>query len=492
MAKLIVLGGGVSGHTAATFAAKWLKAEHEVIVVTPNAKWNWIPSNIWVGVGEMSKEDVTFDLDPVYKKAGITYKQAKCISIHPQGKQNSDKNYITIEHTSKSHSGQEEELEYDYLINATGPKLNFGATPGLGVDTTLGKHTVSVCTADHAIHANHALQALIKEMKTLDKNEKKTFLIGTGHGMCTCQGAAFEYIFNVEHILKEAGVRDKANLIWISNEQFLGDFGMGAMHIDRGGYRTHSKVFSESIFAERGLNWITGAHVNKVEKGLVSYETLDGSHSTQEFDFAMLIPPFAGVGMKAYGKDGEDITDTIFAANGMMKVDANYTPKPYEEWEADDWPSTLQNPTYNNLFAVGIAFAPPHPISQPKKTPNGTMITPTPPRTGMPSAIMGKAVAKSICDMIQGKSQTPTHTAKMSEMGAACVASTGKGFFNGSAAAMTVNPVVPDFKRFPETGRDQSLTTGEVGLAGHWIKHLLHYAFLWKAKLRPLWTIIPE
>jgi len=53
-------------------------------------------------------------------------------------------------------------------------------------------------------------------------------------------------------------------------------------------------------------------------------------------------------------------------------------------------------------------------------------------------------------------------------------------------------PVVPDFKRFPETGRDQSLTTGEVGLAGHWIKHLLHYAFLWKAKLRPLWTIIPE
>jgi len=60
MARLVVMGGGVSGHTAATFAKKWLGKEHEVVVVTPNSQWNWIPSNIWVGVGEMTKEDVVF------------------------------------------------------------------------------------------------------------------------------------------------------------------------------------------------------------------------------------------------------------------------------------------------------------------------------------------------------------------------------------------------------------------------------------------------
>ena len=492
MARLIVLGGGVAGHTAATFAAKWLGKSHEVVVVTPNSLWNWIPSNIWVGVGEMDKKDVTFELAPVYKKAGITYHQAKALSIHPEGKNGNDKPYVTVESTKKDDSGAIQELEYDYLINATGPKLNFGATEGLGVGTTMGEHTVSVCTADHAVHANHELQKLIDEMKSLPKGEKKKFLIGTGHGMCTCQGAAFEYIFNIDHTLRTAGVRDKADMIWISNEQFIGDFGMGAMHLDRGGYRTHSKIFTESLFAERGLQWIVGAHVNKVEEGKVTYENLDGTYDTQEFDFAMLIPPFAGVGMKAFGKDGSDITDTLFAPNGMMKVDANYAPKPFEQWSADDWPSTLQNPTYSNIFAAGIAFAPPHPISQPQKTPNGTMITPTPPRTGMPSAMMGKAVANSICDMIKGKSNTPTHTAKMSEMGAACVASTGKGLFSGTAAAMTVYPVVPDYKKYPDTGRDQSLTTGEIGLSGHWVKVLLHYAFIWKAKLRPFWTIIPE
>lgn len=54
-------------------------------MVTPNANWNWIPSNIWVGVGKMAKKDVVFPLAPIYAKRGITYIQAKAIGLHPQG-----------------------------------------------------------------------------------------------------------------------------------------------------------------------------------------------------------------------------------------------------------------------------------------------------------------------------------------------------------------------------------------------------------------------
>ncbi len=488
MARLVIMGAGVAGHTAASFAAKWLGKDHEVVVVTPNSQWNWIPSNIWVGVGEMTKDEVTFPLAPVYKKAGIDYRQAKAVSIHPEGKEGSDAPFITIEYTGQDKAGQTEELTYDYLINATGPKLNFGATDGLGEGSEMGSHTVSVCTADHAVHASHELEARIEKMR---KGERQTFLVGTGHGMCTCQGAAFEYIFNIEHKLKEEGVRDMADIIFITNESFLGDFGMGGLHFKAGGYVTSSKVFAESLYAERGIDWILGAHVNKVEEGKVTYEALDGEFDEQEFDFAMLIPPFAGVGLKAYDKAGEDITDKLFAPNGFMKVDADYTPKPYEEWKASDWPRTLQNPDYKNIFAAGIAFAPPHLISKPMQSPNGTPINPTPPRTGMPSAMMGKAVAASIRDMINGAAE-PTHTASMAEMGAACVASAGKGLLNGTAAAMTVFPIIPDFEKYPGTGRDINGTTGEVGLAAHWVKHILHHAFIWKAKLKPGWTLIPE
>jgi sulfide:quinone oxidoreductase len=486
MARVVVLGGGVSGHTAATFAAKWLGKQHEVVVVTPNSKWNWIPSNIWVGVGEMSKEEVTFELAPVYAKGGITYKQAKALSLNPEGSETSDKPFVTIEYTGQGKEGQTEEVTYDYVINATGPKLNFGATEGLGPDNG---HTVSVCTADHAVHANEEFQKCIEKMK---KGERQTFLIGTGHGMCTCQGAAFEYIFNIEHELKRAGVRDMADLQWISNESFLGDFGIGGLHMKRGGYAASSRLFAESLYSERGVKWTIGAAVTKVEPGKAHYEQLDGSTGEIEFDFSMLIPPFSGVGLKAFGKDGSDITDTVFAPNGFMKVDAKYDAGAYENWKASDWPRTYQNPTYKNMFACGIAFAPPHAISKPMSSPSGMAINPTPPRTGMPSGIIGKAVAHSVCDLITKGENAKLHEASMSEMGAACVASAGKGLLSGTAAALTVYPVVPDFEKYPGLGRDLDYTFGEIGLAGHWIKHILHHMFIHKAKLKPGWSLIPE
>ena len=80
----------------------------------------------------------------------------------------------------------------------------------------------------------------------------------------------------------------------------------------------------------------------------------------------------------------------------------------------------------------------------------------------------------------------------MAKMGAACVASGGAHLLSGTAASIMVFPIVPDFERYPTYGRDLDGTFGEIGLAGHWIKILLHHAFLYKARLRPGWHLIPE
>ncbi|MBK1648583.1 NAD(P)/FAD-dependent oxidoreductase [Rhabdochromatium marinum] len=486
MARILILGAGLSGHTVARYLGRSLQGSaHQITVVSPKSKWNWIPSNIWVGVGVMTEKQVVFELEPVYRKLGINFRQAKAVSIHPEGGPNQSQSFVTIEYTDPARAGQTDTIEYDYLVNATGPKLNFGATPGLGPE---GGYTTSVCTPEHAIEANNQLQENIAALK---RGEQRTFVVGTGHGMCTCQGAAFEYIYNIDHELRGSGVRDKARIVWISNEYELGDFGMGGVHITRGGYLTNGKVFAESLMVERDMEWITRAHVNKIEPGTIHYETLDGTEGELAFDFAMLIPPFAGVGIKAYGKDDSDITDQLFAPNGMMKVDADYTPKPFEDWSKADWPSTYQNPLYKNIFAVGIAFAPPHPISKVMKSPSGTQISPTPPRTGMPSASMGRAVAGSIHDMLNGAPE-PTHRASMGEIGAACVASTGSDILKGTAATMTVFPVVPDYETYPEYGRDMKLTFGEIGLAGHWMKYILHHVFIYQAKLGPGWHLLPD
>ena len=486
MARVLILGAGIAGHTAALRLRRALgkRSPHEVAVVSPNANWNWIPSNIWVGVGEMTKDDVVFPLAPVYDDNGIVFHQAKAMAIRPNGDADDTTGAVDVEYTAPDRAGQTERLRYDYLINATGPKLNFAATPGLGPDG----FTVSVCTADHATQAAERLAACIARMKA---GQRQTLVTGVGHGTCTCEGAAFEYTFNVEHEIREAGVRDMAEIIYLTNENELGDFGVGGLVFSQQGFETTSALWTASIFKERGVNAILGAHVQKIEQNVITYELLDGTVHELRFDFSMLLPPFRGADMTAYDRDGSDITDTMFAPNGFMRVDADYTAKDYAQWRASDWPKTYESQAYPNVFAAGIAFAPPHAISKPRKSPNGTVIAPAPPRTGMPSGIMARTVARTIAERITKGDKAHTHEASMATMGAGCIASAGTGLFSGSAAGMTMFPVVPDYETY-RTGRSLRHTRGEMGLAGHWTKALLHKMFLYKAKAKPLWWMIPE
>lgn len=485
MAKIVVLGAGIAGHTAAAHIRRKLGKNHEVTVVSPSEYYQWIPSNIWVGIGKMTVDQVRFKLRPLYKRWGIRFEQAKATALYPEGYESHKSPYALIEYTDPAQKGKIARIDYDYLVNATGPKLNFEATEGLGP----GKYTHSVCSCDHAEETWKELNTCFERMK---KGEKIKFLIGTGHHSATCQGAAFEYALNVAYEIKERGLLDKAEMVWISNEYEVGDFGMGGAFVKRGGYVTSTKIFCESVLAEYGIRWIKRAGVTKVEKGIVHYETLDGEIKTETFDFAMLIPAFAGAGMKAFNNKGEDITSVLFAPSGFMKVDADYSGKPFEEWSISDWPSVYQNQVYPNHFAPGIAFAPPHQISKPMKSPNGTLITPAPPRTGMPSGVTGKIVAQNIVELITRGSTEFRHKASLGKMGAACIVSAGFSMLKGQAATMTVFPIVPDWEKYPQWGRDLSYTVGEIGLAGHWIKLLLHYLFLHKAKGYPFWWLLPE
>ena len=462
-----------------------LGREHDVVVVSPNSKWNWIPSNIWVGIGAMSEQKVTFPLAPIYRRKGIEFHQALATELHPEGDEAHARPYVTVISTDPASAGEASTLEYDFLINATGPKLNFAATPGLGPDG----NSWSVCTAGHAKETAKAFQDIIA---TLKQGKKQTLLIGMGHGTCTCQGAAFEYTFNVEHELTTAGVRDLAEVIYITNEAELGDFGMDGMNFGVHGGVVPSQVFTESLFQERGVKAILSANIERVDPGRVVYELIDGTKGEQEFDFAMLLPPFRGADMKAFDREGNDISDQVFAPSGFMKVDADYSPKPYEEWKASDWPRTYQSAKYDNVWAAGIAFAPPHQMSRPRTTPNGTVIAPAPPRTGMPSGVIGRAVAQTIAERVKHGANGKVHTASMAEMGAACIASAGKGWRKGSAAAMTVFPIIPDKEKYGADGRDTKETYGEIGLSAHWMKVMLHYLFIYKAKARPFWYLIPE
>jgi len=89
MARLLILGGGIAGQTAALHAKKRLGGSHEVAVVTPNSLWNWIPSNIWVGVGLMKPGQVTFPLAPVYKNPASPTTRPRPSASIPKAARNS-------------------------------------------------------------------------------------------------------------------------------------------------------------------------------------------------------------------------------------------------------------------------------------------------------------------------------------------------------------------------------------------------------------------
>jgi len=100
-----------------------------------------------------------------------------------------------------------------------GSKAELRGDPGLGPDG----HSWSVCTPEHAVEAARAFEEVKAKLRA---GQPQRLVVGVGHGTCTCEGAAFEYTFNVEHELREAGLRDLAEVVYLTNEHELGDFGV--------------------------------------------------------------------------------------------------------------------------------------------------------------------------------------------------------------------------------------------------------------------------
>jgi len=472
----VIIGAGFAGQTAALYLGDALGKNHQITVINKYDYFGFVPSWVWVGVGHMDPEKTHFPLAPVYKKLHIHFIHGLVTEIHP------DEQYVV----AKENDGQETRLEYDYLINATGPRLNFDATEGLG---PAKGHTYSICTLDHTLQTREAYQK-IKER--LSKGEKLKIVIGTGHPGATCQGAAFEFLSNIHKDLSKRGLRRNAELTWLSNEPALGDFGVRGMQIKKGKKVLTSEEFIKSIFEENDIRWEVQKGVYQVDEKQIYWEDYDGKKGSTAYDFAMLIPQFLGVPIKYIDKEGNDVSSKIINKGGFILVDAIYglEPKALAE-NPDAWPSVYQNPNYPNIFAAGIAFAPPGSISLPHVNPNGMSITAAPPRTGMVSGIIGRVVAKNIIDLV--KRGRMSHHERMTEMVAACIASMGDSLWDGTAATMIMYPVVPDMRRYPnEQGRDQFVTHLEIGLGGAWMKRMIHHTFLWKFKGRVGWKIIPE
>ena len=369
MAHVVIMGAGIGGLPAAyemKEALNKIGGGHEVTVVSNVDYFHFVPSNPWVAVGWRTREEICFQLGPYLNKKGINFVASGVKQIHPKD------NRLSL------HNGQD--LDYDYLFIATGPRLAFELIDGLGPDG----HTQSICHVDHAVEAYQAFETFCKNPGPI--------VVGAVQG-ASCFGPAYEFAMILDTELRQRGIRNKVPITFVTAEPYIGHLGLGGVG--------DSKGLLESEMRQRHIKWYTNAKTNKIEDGKMHIETVNKKGETDEtfeieFKYAMMLPAFRGIPAVA---QVEEMCNPM----GFVKI--------------NDY---QQNPEYKNIYSAGVCVAIPPVEATP--VPCGT------PKTGYLIESMVTAAVENICRDIKGEAPEKCGTwnaiclADMGDTGAAFVA----------------------------------------------------------------------
>ena len=371
MTHIVVLGAGLGGIIMAYEMKRKLRRDDRLTVVNLGSTYSFVPSNPCVAVGWRRPEDISVDLVPVLKAHGIALRPEGARRVHP------GENRLELNDGSS--------LDYDYLVIATGPDLAFDEVPGLGPEA----HTQSICHVDHALRAKAAFDALVKAPGPI--------VVGAVQG-ASCYGPAYEFAFILDTALRNARIRDRVPMTFVTPEPYIGHLGLDGVGDTKG--------LLESALRERHIKWITNARTTKVEPGMLTAEEVDEAgalKATHElpFAFSMMLPAFRGVPAVA-GIEG------LANPRGFILIDK------YQ-----------RNPAFPNVFAIGVGVAIP-PVG---KTPLAVGV----PKTGFMIESMVTATAENIAALLKG--EAPRAVASWN---AVCLAD-----FGDEGIAFVAQPQIP-------------------------------------------------
>ena len=390
---VVILGGGVGG-LATAYNLRKMDKSLRITVVSGRPFFVFTPSYPHLALGWRKFENISIPLGSLLPKHGIEYVPENGERIDP------DANKLLTT------SGKE--IEYDYLVIATGPKLVFGAE---GQE----QNSTSVCTAEHALELQRKLEDFCKNPGPV--------VVGAIPGV-SCFGPAYEFAFMLHYELKKRGIRHKVPITFITSEPYVGHMGLGGVG--------PSRRVMEDLFAERSIKWIANVKITKVEADKVIYEDLNGNTYEVPCKLSMLMPRFMGPDVVASA--GDKVANP---ANKMVIVNRCF-----------------QNPTYKNIYGVGVVTAIP-PVEQ-------TPIPTGAPKTGMMIEQMAMAVAKNIVNDIRNSTDRYAP-----ELSAICIADMGK-----DAAFFYASPVIPP-RAEVKFGK---------GMWAHYIKSAFERYFMWKVR----------
>lgn len=371
MAHIVVLGAGLGGTIMAYELKDAVSSEHQVSIVSNGSQYSFVPSNPWVAVGWRSKEAIAVDLESVMRK--------RKIGLYPQGAKRLHAGEKRLELNDGS------SLAYDYLVIATGPELAFDEIEGFGPE----QNTNSICHVDHALRTKEAFDRLVANPGPV--------VIGAVQG-ASCFGPAYEFAFILDKALRDAKIRDKVPMTFVTSEPYIGHLGLDGVGDTKG--------LLESELRQHHIKWICNAKLDKAEPGKLSVSEMndDGTvklaHQIPNV-FTMMLPAFRGV-EAVRGIEG--LTNPC----GFVLVDKHQ-----------------RNPAFPDIFAVGVCVAIP---------PMGKTAVPVGvPKTGFMIESMVTATARNIGNLVKGEKPDAEGS-----WNAVCLAD-----FGDSGVAFVAQPQIP-------------------------------------------------
>jgi sulfide:quinone oxidoreductase len=374
--KIVVLGAGIGGISAAYELHSVLGRRAEITVISDSPWFHFVPSNPWVALKWREPEDIKIHLPELLAKFGIGFDPAGAKRVVPQD------NAIELRDGRR--------VLYDYLVIATGPALAFDEIEGLGPEA----NTISICHVDHAAKAAVRWEEFCRDPGPM--------VIGAVQG-ASCFGPAYEFALMVNTDLRKRQIRDRVPITFVTAEPYIGHLGLGGVGDTKG--------LLESMMRDRDIRWVTNAKIDRFAADAVELTEIgeDGKPKGQRripSKLTMFIPGFRGV-PALMGEDGKGLPG-LANPRGFVLVD-----------------KFQRNPTFRNVFAVGVCVAIP-PYEQ----------TPVPvgvPKTGYMIESMVSAVAENIAALVSGKEphREPTWNA-------VCLAD-----FGDSGVAFVALPQIP-------------------------------------------------
>jgi sulfide:quinone oxidoreductase len=300
-ARIVIVGGGAGGITAAAKLNKWLDGAQITIVEPREIHW-YQPGWVFVAAGVHDAAWTTATPNADYIPKGVRWVKDSVASFEPEANK-----VLTL-------GG--ETLEYDYLIVATGLKLDYAAIEGLTRDMLGRDGLVSVYAGpDQAAAMWTEMQAFIQ------KGGDGLFTLP--HTPLKCAGAPLKMGFLTESHARNAKRREALNLTFNSSIDKL--FSVKPIN-----------DLADGLFRERGfaMNYQHRLKAVDASRKEAVFSTPDGD-KTMRYDFLHIVPPMTAPDVVKNSalawKEGP------FAAGGWLEVDKH----------------TLQHLRFPNVFGVG-------------------------------------------------------------------------------------------------------------------------------------------